>query len=371
MNTELEDNDFHQEGENLFDFKSLIPKLLKIWPWILGSVILSLGVAYYLTKTTPPYYSVSSKFFIKQNEKGLSLFENPTISQEQGLGLTNEMIILKSRPIAKATLEKLDFRVEYYRQGSFIAEEIYRNTPVLVEVDWKAPQILNGPIQIVWTDNKTFTLQFPEESYSQLLPDGSYQTVKELEAKTFNFGEWVETPQYKIKVNNTSGTSEGTSNFVLRDLEFLIGKYSGGLQVNLQDKNSSILNLGLGVANRSKGETYLNQLMETYLDLELLEKNEIASRTINFIDSQVAGVADSLSIFENRLQDYRSSNQIFNLSDESSTVFTQLTDIETELAEAQLKRQYYQRLKEYLVRENYNEIVVPSGLGIDDPYLNG
>ena len=28
-------------------------------------------------------------------------------------------------------------------------------------------------------------------------------------------------------------------------------------------------------------------------------------------------------------------------------------------------------MKDYLVRENYNEIVVPSGLGIEDPYLNG
>ncbi len=371
MNTEIEENDFYQEDENLFDFKSLIPKIFKIWPWILGSLLLSLGVAYYLTKTTSPYFRVSSKFFIKENESGLSLFENPTISQEQGLGLTNEMIILRSRPIAEATLKKLDFRVEYYKQGSFIAEEIYRNTPIVVEVDWKAPQLLNGQIKVNWTDDKTYSIEFPAESYTQLLPDGSYQTVQGLEIKTFSFGEWIETPHFKIKVNNTSGTSKGSSIFVLRDLEYLIGKYSSGLIVELQDKNSSILNLGLGVANRSKGEAYLNQLMETYLDLELLEKNEIASRTINFIDSQVAGVADSLSIFENRLQDYRSSNQIFNLSDESSTVFTQLTDIETDLADAQLKRQYYQRLKEYLVRENYNEIVVPSGLGIDDPYLNG
>ncbi|WP_455578263.1 hypothetical protein, partial [Campylobacter fetus] len=85
MNTEIEENDFYQEGENLFDFKSLIPKIFRIWPWILGSLILSLGIAYYLTKTTSPYFRVSSKFFIKENESGLSLFENPAISQEQGL----------------------------------------------------------------------------------------------------------------------------------------------------------------------------------------------------------------------------------------------------------------------------------------------
>lgn len=371
MNTVQEENDFYQDGENLFDFKSLIPKIFRIWPWILGCLLLCLAVSFYVTKTTPSYFRVSSKFFIKENEKGLSLFENPAIAQEQGIGLTNEMIILKSRPIADATLKKLDFRVEYYQEGTFIAEEIYRNTPIVVEVDWKAPQLLNGQMKVHWESATEYTIEFPQESYAQLLPDGSYQTVGNLESHSYSFGEWIETPQFKIKVSNTSSTASGSSIFILRDLNYLVGVYSSGLIVELYDRNSSILNLGLVVGNRSKGEAYLNQLMETYLELELQEKNEIASRTINFIDSQVAGVADSLSVFENRLQDYRSSNQIFNLSDESSTVFTQLTDIESDLAEAMLKRQYYQRLKEYLVRENYNEIVVPSGLGIDDPYLNG
>lgn len=127
----------------------------------------------------------------------------------------------------------------------------------------------------------------------------------------------------------------------------------------------------MAVPNIEKGQTYLDALMETYLELELQEKNDIANRTINFIDKQVAGVADSLSQFENKLQSFRSNNKIYNLNNESSTVYSKLTDIETELANASLKSRYYQSLKDYLVRENYNEIVVPSGLGIEDPYLNG
>jgi len=85
----------------------------------------------------------------------------------------------------------------------------------------------------------------------------------------------------------------------------------------------------------------------------------------------VAGVADSLTFFEDKLQNYRSTNKIYNLTNESSSVYGQLTEIEAQLATERLKTRYYQSLKDYLVRENYNEIMVPSGLGIDDPYLNG
>ncbi|GAB2481060.1 MAG: polysaccharide biosynthesis tyrosine autokinase [Cytophagales bacterium] len=371
MSLDSEENDLFKGEESSFDLKSILPKVIRIWPWIILSLGLFLGVAFYITETSPPTYRVSSKFFIKENEKGFSFFESPAISQEQGMGLTNEMIILKSRPIAEATLRKLDFQVEYYQEETFRNREIYKQTPIVVEVDWKNPQLLNGKINVTWNSIDSYELSFPEKGYTQLFPDGSFGSVGELASATFKFGEWVETPNYKIRVSNTSGVESGASLFVLRDKNYLVNYYSLGLIIELEAKNSSILNISLLAQNRLKGEAYLNALMETYLELELQEKNEIASRTINFIDSQVAGVADSLSFFENQLQDYRATNQIFNLSSESSAVFGQLTEIETQLANENLKKRYYQSLKDYLVRENYNEIVVPSGLGIDDPYLNG
>ncbi|RIW12239.1 polysaccharide biosynthesis tyrosine autokinase [Algoriphagus lacus] len=371
MSVDQEDKDLFHEEESSFDLKAILPKIVKIWPWMLLSLTLCIGLAFYITQTTPPNFRVSSKFFIKENEQAFSFFENPAMGQEQGMGLTNEMIILKSRPIAEATLAKLDFQVEYYEKGTFVNKELYRQTPILVEVDWKAPQLLNGLIEVNWNSIGEFQMVFPEESYSQLFPDGSYGSVKNLESNSFKFGEWVETPHFKIKVSNTSGQASGSSMFLLRDKNYLVNTYSLGLIIELAEKNSSILALSVVVQNRAKGEAYLNALMETYLELELFEKNEIANRTINFIDSQVAGVADSLTFFETQLQDFRSSNQTFNLSSESSTIFNQLTEIETQLANENLKRRYYQSLKDYLVRENYNEIVVPSGLGIEDPYLNG
>lgn len=371
MSIDQEEKDFFQEEESSFDIKALLPKILNIWPWILGSLILFSGLSYYYTETTTPSYRVSSKFFIKENEKAISFFENPAMGEDQGLGITNETIILKSRPIADATLSKLDFDVEYFEDGTFIKRETYRKTPIVVEADWKSPQLLHGLVRVNWKSATDYTLLFEEEGYTQLLPNGSTTSVQKPESKTFKFGEWAETPHFKLKISNASGQVSGTSMFILRDREYLINNYSYGLIVELSQKNSSILDLSLIVPNREKGEKYLDALMETYLELELFEKNEIANRTINFIDSQVAGVSDSLTFFEDKLQNYRSENKIYNLSNESSTVFTQLTEIETQLSQENLKRRYYQTLQDYLVRENYTEIMVPSGLGIDDPYLNG
>jgi tyrosine-protein kinase Etk/Wzc len=102
MSVEQEDKDLFHEEESNFDIKAIVPKIFRIWPWILLSLSISLGLAYYITQTTPPSYRVSSKFFIKENEQAISFFENPAVGDNQGMGLTNEMIILKSRPIAEA-----------------------------------------------------------------------------------------------------------------------------------------------------------------------------------------------------------------------------------------------------------------------------
>lgn len=371
MNNYKEEYDAFQEDESSFDIKIIFPKILRIWPFILLSIFIFFGIFYYYTKTTTPTYRVAGKFFIKEQDSPMSLFENTSVLEDQGMGITNESIILKSSPIAEATLSQLKFDVEYYNDGPFLLSEVYKNTPVLVEVDWKSPQLIHSLIKIKWENPISYSLIFEAEKYTQFIPDGSWGSITGIKTQTFNFGEWIETPNFKLKINNTSGQEAGNSLFIIRDRNYLISKFSSSLNVDLVEKNSSILDLSLIVPNQEKGETYLNALMQTYLELELQEKNEIANRTINFIDSQVAGVSDSLTFFENQLQNFRSSNKIYNLSNESNTVFGQLTQIETQLANENLKRRYYQSLKDYLVRENYNEIMVPSGLGIEDPYLNG
>jgi capsular exopolysaccharide synthesis family protein len=151
----------------------------------------------------------------------------------------------------------------------------------------------------------------------------------------------------------------------------LTSYYANNLDVEAVERGASIMNLSITTSNALMGEAYLNTLMQTYLDLELQDKNEVYSNTIKFIDGQVSGVADTLRFFEKELENYRSENKIYNLSTEGAAVFDQMSELETQLNNEEFKRKYYQSLKDYLLRENYKELVVPSGIGIDDPILNG
>ena len=60
--------------------------------------------------------------------------------------------------------------------------------------------------------------------------------------------------------------------------------------------------------NRQKAIDFLNKLTEIYTLDNLGKKNENANRTIQFIDSQLQNISDSLNISENRKERFQSAN---------------------------------------------------------------
>jgi len=371
MNFESNENDFVVEDSG-FELNAIFNKLKQRWLIILASVIVCLALGFIYTKMTSPLFKVESMFFIKEKESPLAFFGSPSIIESSSMGLQNETIILKSKPVALEVLKELDFQVEYFKEGTFVDSEIYQSKPVIIEVNWKSPQTIDGYLKIDWVDETEYTLSYVDEGYNKLLPDGSKVAFQiNPEPIKFKFNEQLKNNELDIKVLKVYSEKTGSVLVKLRDLNSLASTYSGSLSIEPVERGASIMLMSVTSPNLQKGEEYLNTLMKIFLEMELDQKNQSASKTVNFIDSQVAGVADSLRYFENQLQNFKSSNKIYSLSSESSSVYERLIEYENQLAQEEFKRTYYQNLKDYLANESYQDVIVPSGLGIEDPFLNG
>ncbi|WP_339704687.1 polysaccharide biosynthesis tyrosine autokinase [Algoriphagus aquimarinus] len=371
MNFESNENDFVVEDSG-FELNAIFNKLKQRWLIILISVIVCLALGFLYTKMSSPFFKVESMFFIKEKESPLAFFGSPSIIESSSMGLQNETIILKSKPVALEVLKELDFQVEYFIEGTFVDSEIYQSTPVIIEVNWKSPQTIDGYLKIEWVNETEYTLSYVDEAYNKLLPDGSKVAFQfNPEPVKFKFNEQLKNNELDIKVLKVSSDKSGSILVKLRDLNSLASTYSGSLSIEPVERGASIMLMSVTSPNLQKGEVYLNTLMKIFLEMELDQKNQSASKTVNFIDSQVAGVADSLRYFENQLENFKSSNKIYSLSSESSSVYERLIEYENQLAQEEFKRTYYQSLKDYLANESYQDVIVPSGLGIEDPFLNG
>jgi capsular exopolysaccharide synthesis family protein len=361
-----------RQEEDALEIQQILWQLLRIWYLVLISIGIALAGAYLYLRYTVPVYEVKSKFFIKEKETPFSIFEDAIGMNTSEIGLVNQTIILKSRPIAAAALAQLDFDVEYYSKGVFITKEQYGSTPITVVVDWTKPQLCNGDIKIVWNNKSSFTLEFLEEDYTRVDAEKRGSTeAPVLKQNTFRFGEVLRLPYLNLTIALTSTEATGEMLIRLRDREGLISEYTGdNLTIQPVDKASSILELSLKTPTPAKGKEYLDRLQLVYLEDELAEKNTMSTNTIEFIDAQLVMLSDSLLYVENRLENFRSNNKIYNITTEGSAVYTELVTLERQLAQEQFKREYYSQLRQYLLREDYSEIVVPSGLGIQDPILN-
>jgi len=86
---------------------------------------------------------------------------------------------------------------------------------------------------------------------------------------------------------------------------------------------------------------FLNKYLEAYLNEDLSKKNKIARSTINFIDSQISEISDSLQLSESKLQDFRAVNRVTNLSYQGQQALEQMTNIEAQLSTLQIQERYY------------------------------
>jgi tyrosine-protein kinase Etk/Wzc len=367
-----------EEQSEAFDPIKFLLKYVKFTPYIILSIIIALVIAFFINKSTPPIYVASSKFYINQevgnngvlNLTGLSkVVVSGGIEQE----MANQSVFLKSRSVAEKTLERLDFNVDYFEPGIFTDTELYKSSPIYVQVDWSHSQVTGGKIKISWTDTKNFSVSFPDGLYNKFIPGSASEELllEEGSVGTFKFGENLELPYLKLKVSLVQNIMEGEILIGLNTKGSLISKYTGeDLQVFPFDNVASVLGLSISSYHPQKGADYLDALMEVYLEMELEEKNRMARNTVEFIDSQISGVSDSLSFFESNLQSFRSGNKTYNIDMESNTVYQELTRLEGELSQEKFNKEYFENLKNYLARESYEQIIAPSALGIGDSNLN-
>ena len=85
------------------------------------------------------------------------------------------------------------------------------------------------------------------------------------------------------------------------------------MQVSLYSEQSTVAMVEMHTSNTEKGINFLNAVTQEYIRDNLAKKNHIAQSTIDYINSQLDQISDSLTVAEEKLQRFRTRNQVLNL----------------------------------------------------------
>jgi tyrosine-protein kinase Etk/Wzc len=343
----------------------ILSLILKNWYFFLIAVAASLfGAHFYLGHTMRVYMTSTT---IQINETGeKSLVSNDELLQGLGLpggmrNLENQIKVLSSRALTEKALRELPFEIEYYIKTRKNSIPIYPEIPIKVIYDNENMLPEDTEFSIMYLGNNKFIV---ETAYDNFMLN-----------KQVSFGDIIEIPGAKFQIECKKEAwmnryRDQKIYFEIYSRTGLINYFNKRLSVELLSQGGSILRVSIVGTNRAKDADFLNKLAETFHAISLDKKNAEATRRIQFIDDQLVGITDSLSRTENKLQKFRSTNRVMDVSAQGQAIITQVTLLENERARLNLEANYYDYLTEYLAKGVTKQVpIVPITMGITDPGL--
>lgn len=339
--------------------------MLKNWYIFIITLLVAIFLARFYISHTLPTYRVQTTMLIYEGDNQQLMAGEELL---QGLGvqrgmtnIDNQIRILSSRAIVAEVLRRLPVTIEFYHRTSRNQIPIYPEVPVKINSENEIPLPKNTEFSIKYLGDNEFILISESEHFSFYQQSKFGDTIK-IAGSSF----WIEPGNLELFSIN----DEGKLHFYVNTFDNLVGHFGRRLNVELLSREGSILRISLVGPNYKRDADFLNKLTEVFQGLSLERKNNEAERRIEFINNQLVGITDSLDLTEDRLQQFRSSNRIMDVSAQGAALIGQLSELESERARLNLEANYYDYLSEYLVENETGEsLIIPITMGIDDPGL--
>jgi len=388
-----------KEDQDLFsgnvDYKKVFYRLWSFRNIYITVIIIALAVAFLVNRYSQTKYENSTTIQITSQDNNPLLSSGGNIAMSFGMFdnqkiIDNELEILKSFTLIKKVVNDLDIKVSYFSSGNsplagmFLTTpltrkiEHYNDSPVRVVVDASVPQPVYMIFKITFLNENEFVItstggEVPLYNY---IDDKVVSYVPEIHfEQRFFFGDEIKTQYFNFTVmRGANFSADFTQNrdlyFYFNNINDLTLNYQANLKTTATSQTSTLIKVTLKGTNREKVTDFLNTLSNAYLERNLNKKNQIALSTVDFIDSQISDVADSLIFAESTLQQFRTAEGVMDLTFQGQQVFEQLSRLEEQKAGLEDQKKYYEYLQDYLrTHSEISDLVAPSAMNVMDPIL--
>ena len=364
-----------EEGSS-FDFKIIYSTLILNWQWFVLSLIICLSAAAIKLRYTTPMYQSYAKLLIKDDNNGGRRGGRSYIANSSTLGMMtntegidNEMEILKSTQLATEAVKQLKLYTVYTLEGRIKDHLLYKNQPVNVDLDMAHIETLKRPISLV----------IDKDENGKLHVTGTYTYVPEdpdKPSKTYAINRTFDVLPARISTsvgiitftaNTLSPMPEDRNELVtIYPPKMIAGKYSGALTVNQLSKSTSIAGLTLTDEMPQRANDYLKQLVFSYNMQANEDKNEIAMRTEQFINSRLEKINTELGATEGSLEATKRQYKIVNPEATGALGFTNTDQFTQKLADMDMQIELLRSLQQYMNEPSNKYQTLPSNVGLND-----
>ena len=374
MKEELTNEKLREADDNEIDIRELLFKYLIHWPWFAGAVIACLIAAYVYLYIATPVYNISATVLIKDDKKGGNT-NNVAGLDELGLSglitssqsIDNEIEVLRSKTLVKEVVNYLDLYVAYQDEDQIPSKELYRESPVQVNMTPQEAEKLrsNVIIEMVLQPQGILDVDLEIDDKEIRKHFDKLPAVLPTDLGTFTFFQ-VSDSISLMKNKEVGALVQDAQHItaVISQPMNVAREYCKDLSIEPTSKTTSVVTISLKNSSLQRGQDFINQLLEMYNRNTNNDKNEIAQKTAEFIDERISIISKELGSTEADLEIFKREAGITDLNSDAQIALSGNAEYEKKQVENRTQISLVEDLKKYLSHSEYE--VLPSNIGLKD-----
>ena len=357
------------EDEKPVDWKGIIMQNLIYWPMILIFLVSTMVGAWIYLRYQTPVYQVSATVLIKQGDKGKSTGID-AMSAMQNMGMMsmasnfdNELEVIQSRTLIKKVVTDMNLYISYSEPQRFSYDnDLYKTSPM--EVWMSAEEADRLPYAL--TLNMT-CLPGGQLEVLTNIPDGSGEYIqKHFDKLPAVYVSPVGTLTFSLPNNENLCVKEEKreiiATIVSPTMKAISCKYK--LVGEATNKFTSIVKLDYVDAVPQRGVDFINSLVYNYNNDANEDKNQVATRTAQFIDERIAIINGELGTTESELANFKQQAGLTGVGIDGGSSLVGNTKYEDARAENTNQLRLIAFLKDYIKDPENAFEVIPTNVGL-------
>ena len=336
---------------------------LRHWPWILLSLVLCVGGAYFYLLRTTPVYSRTATILIKDDSKGASTSQLDAFA-DMGLiqthtNLTDELNKFQSPDVMREVVKRLNLDMNYYVDGTYHKQIVYGTTlPVTVNFQTLADDESASVTVNVGKDGMVTLSELKQGSEELKSPKGK-----------FRMGQDIPTEAGIVVVSATPYYKKGSDVKVYASrmpIKAASDAYSGRLTASVKADKGNTMNLTFTDPSIQRAEDVLNTLISVYNAKWLENRNQISVATSKFIDERLDVIESELGNVDKDISTYQSEHLIPDVQQAASMYMAENQAASAQMLDLNNRLQMTRYMRNYLSAAANKNSLLPANSGIDN-----
>lgn len=340
--------------------QQLAAKYLPYWPLLILFMLMAFAAAYTYLHFATPIYEASATIIIKDERRGAGGEDSKILESLDLIAskktIENEIEVLQSRALMEKVVKALRLYASYSKEGKVKAGDAYVLSPIMIEAQY--PDSIQGVEKV-------------EFSY-----DKNSQTVLLNNKDRYPLNQFVNTAYGSLKFlpnkYHYSAINSGDKKFYfsLDEPQNVAAGLTKGLKIS-PNKASAIVELNYKDPIPQRAVDILNQLIITYDQVSISEKNSLARNTLAFVNEQLRGVTIELDSIEKKIQQYKSGSGAVDIGTQGGYYLKNVGENDQKLGDINMQLSMLNQVEKFVDEKQNGEMLAPSTLGVSDPSLSG